>query len=119
MTFREQGAKARLCVLHYGEELFKTVGDAKHGYDALNMRNVVRKIPRRELGRCRGRKTVEKSCRTSHSVHHCTVAPPTPSARGRGVVKGKSKGAANILKSADSGSTSSGTHATRRGNCSN
>ena len=25
-----------------------TVGAAKHGYDALNMRNVFRKIPRRE-----------------------------------------------------------------------
>ena len=48
MAVREQGAKARLCVLHYGEGLFATVGAAKHGYDALNMRNVFRKIPRRE-----------------------------------------------------------------------
>ena len=44
MAVREQGAKARLCVLHFGEELFATVGAAKHGYDALNMRNVFRKI---------------------------------------------------------------------------
>ena len=48
MAVREQGAKARLCVIHFGEELFATVGAAKHGYDALNMRNVFRKIPRRE-----------------------------------------------------------------------
>ena len=47
MAVREQGAKARLCVLHHGEGLFATVGAAKHGYDALNMRNVFRKIPRR------------------------------------------------------------------------
>ena len=39
MAVREQGAKARLRVLHFGEELFATVGAAKHGYDALNMRN--------------------------------------------------------------------------------
>ena len=30
-------------VLNFGEELFAT-GAAKHGYDALNMRNVFRKI---------------------------------------------------------------------------
>ena len=48
MAVREQGAKARLRVLHFGEELFATVGTDKHGYDALNMRNVFRKIPRRE-----------------------------------------------------------------------
>ena len=48
MAVREQGAKARLCVIHFGEELFATVGAAKHGYDALNMRNVFRTIPRRE-----------------------------------------------------------------------
>ena len=35
-------------VLHFGEELFATVGAVKHGYDALNMRNECRKIPRRE-----------------------------------------------------------------------
>ena len=50
MAVREQGAKARLRVglLHFGEELFATVGAAKHGYDALNMRNECRKFPRRE-----------------------------------------------------------------------
>ena len=48
MAVQEQGAKARLCVLHFGEELFATVGAAKHGCDALNMRNVFWKIPRRE-----------------------------------------------------------------------
>ena len=32
----------------FGEELFAAVGAAKHGYDALSMRNVFRKIPRRE-----------------------------------------------------------------------
>ena len=50
IAVREQGVKAILCVLHFGEELFATVGAAKHGYDALNMRNVnlFRKIPRRE-----------------------------------------------------------------------
>ena len=72
-----------------------TVGATKYGYGALNMRNVFRKIPRRE-GRCRGRRTVEKSCRASPSVHHCTVAPPTPSGRGAGASStGKSKGAVN------------------------
>ena len=39
---------ARLRVLHFGEELFATVGTAKPDYDALNMHNVFRKIPRRE-----------------------------------------------------------------------
>ena len=34
--------------LHFVEELFATVGAAKHGHDALNVRNVFRKIPRRE-----------------------------------------------------------------------
>ena len=48
MAVREQGAKARLRVLHFGEELFATVGAAKHGYDALHMRNECRKIPRTE-----------------------------------------------------------------------
>ena len=48
MADREEGAKARLRVLHFGEELFATVGATKHGYDALNMRNEFRKIPRRE-----------------------------------------------------------------------
>ena len=37
MGVREQGAKARLCVLHFGEELFATVGATKHGYGAWNM----------------------------------------------------------------------------------
>ena len=48
MAVREQGANARLRVLHVVEELFATVGTAKQGYDALNKRNVYRKIPRRE-----------------------------------------------------------------------
>ena len=48
MAVREQGATAILRVLHFGEEMVATVGAAKHGYDALNMRNVFRKIPRRE-----------------------------------------------------------------------
>ena len=48
MAVREQGAKARLRVLHFGEELLATAGAAKYGYDALNMRNVFMKIPRRE-----------------------------------------------------------------------
>ena len=41
-------SSARLRVLHFGNELFTTVGAAKHGYDALNMHNVFRQIPRRE-----------------------------------------------------------------------
>ena len=69
MAVREQGAKARLRVLHFGEELFATVGATKHGYGAWNMRNVFRKIPRRE-----GDVAEEGQCRTSPSVHHCTVA---------------------------------------------
>ncbi len=48
MAVRDQGATPRLRVLHFREEMFATVGAAKHGYDALNMRNVFRKIPRRE-----------------------------------------------------------------------
>ena len=43
---------------------------------------------------------MEKSGRTSPSVQHCTVAPPTPSARGAGASStGQSKGAVNSLKS--------------------
>ena len=58
MAVREQGAKARLRVIHFGEELFATVGAVKHSYDALNMRNVFRKIARKEgdvaeEGQCR------------------------------------------------------------------
>ena len=48
MAVREQGAKTKLRVLHFGEELFEAVCAAKHGYDALNMRNELRKFPRRE-----------------------------------------------------------------------
>ena len=48
MAVREQGANARLRVLHFGKELFATVGAAKHGYDALNMRNVFLTIARWE-----------------------------------------------------------------------
>ena len=51
---------------------------------------------------------MEKRCRASPSVHHCTVAQPTPSAGVRGVVPGKVKGAGrlvNSLKSAASGLT--------------
>ena len=48
MAVREQGAKAILHVLHFGDDLFATVSVVKHGYDALNMRNVFRKIPRSE-----------------------------------------------------------------------
>ena len=40
--------RRRNFVLNFGEELFATVCAAKHGYNALNMRNVFRKIPRRE-----------------------------------------------------------------------
>ena len=46
-----------------------------------------------------------ESCRASPSVHHCTVAPPTPSAGGRAVVHRKVKEAVNSLKSAASGLT--------------
>ena len=38
----------RLRVLHFGEKLFATVSAAKHGHDALNMCNEIRKIARRE-----------------------------------------------------------------------
>ena len=48
MAVREQGANARLRVLHFGKELFATVGAAKHGYDALNMRNEFMAIARGE-----------------------------------------------------------------------
>ena len=49
MAVREQGAKARLRVLHFGKELFETVlGATKHGYDALNMGNVFKTIARGE-----------------------------------------------------------------------
>ena len=43
MTVRVQAAKEKLRVpvLHFGQELFATIGlvAAKHGYDALNVRN--------------------------------------------------------------------------------
>ena len=53
MAVREQGAKARLRV---GPTSFwkrdvrnsRSLSAAKHGYNALNMRNVFRKIPRKE-----------------------------------------------------------------------
>ena len=50
-------------------------------YDALHMCNVFRKIPKRD-----GDFAEEdgRSCRTLPSVHHCTVAHPTPSAGGQG-----------------------------------
>ena len=48
MEVREQGPNARFRVLQFGEQLFAIVGAAKQGYDALNMRNVFMKIPRRE-----------------------------------------------------------------------
>ena len=48
MDVREQGAKESRCVLHFGEDMVVTIGATKHGYDALNMHNVFRKIPRRE-----------------------------------------------------------------------
>ena len=53
MAVREEGAKARLRVLHFGEDLFATVGAAKHGYDALNMRamNVVKFLEGRAMSR--------------------------------------------------------------------
>ena len=35
-------------LLHFGEELFATVGAAKHGHYVLNIRNVFWKIVRRE-----------------------------------------------------------------------
>ena len=43
-----EGETSCTAVLHFGEELFATVGVAKYGYDALNMRNVFMKISRRE-----------------------------------------------------------------------
>ena len=48
MAVQEQGANARLRVLHFGEDMFATLGAAKHSYDALNTRNVFRKIRRSE-----------------------------------------------------------------------
>ena len=48
MAVREQGTKTILRVLHFGEELFATIGAAKHGYDAFYLRNVFRIIPRRQ-----------------------------------------------------------------------
>ena len=84
---------------------------------------------------------MEKSCRTSLSVYRCTVAPPTPSAGGQGRHPRESQRLVNSLKSTASGlttakreansflreattltqvsgSTSSGTQAARRGECS-
>ena len=48
---------------------------------------------------------MEKSCRTSPSVQHCTVALPTPSEGAGASSTGKSKGAVNSLTSAASGLT--------------
>ena len=105
MTGREQGAKAILRELHFGEELFATVGAAKLGYDALNMRNVFRKIPRREgivAEEGQWRRVVELRLQFIIALY---IAPPTPSAGVRGVVHGKVKGAVNSLTSATSGLT--------------
>ena len=90
---------ARLRVLHFGEELFATVGAAKHGYDALNMHNVFRKIPKREGDVAEKERTVETSCRTSPSLHCRTLQGTGASSTG------KSKGAVNSLTSAASGLT--------------
>ena len=86
---------------------------------------------------------MEKSCKTSHSVHNGTVAQKIPSEGSGPLSTGKSKAVVNTLKSAtmqrpDScktrckflprrdddtnasvGYTSSGTQAARRGKCSN
>ena len=75
--------------------LFATVDAAKHGYNALNMRNVFWKIPRRER---RKKDSGEESCITSPPVHHCTVFPPTPYPGGRDVVHGKVKGGGKQLE---------------------
>ena len=144
IAVREQGVKARLCVLHFGEELFATVGAAKHGYDALNMRNVFRKIPRREsdvAGEGQWRRVVELRLQFIIALYSSTNSI----CRGGGAgvwSMGKSMGAVNSLKSAASGltpakweanfslreattltqvfgSTSSDTQAARRGKCSN
>ena len=93
MAVREQGTKAiTSCTSFWRRAVRNSIGAAKHGYDALNMRNVFRKIPRREHDVAEEGLAVEKSYKTSFSVHHCTVAPPTPSAGGRGVTHGKVKG---------------------------
>ena len=47
---------------------------------------------------------METSCRTLPSVHHCTIAPPTPS-EGAGRRQRERQGAVNSLKSAASGLT--------------
>lgn len=49
----------RLCVLHFREELFTTVGTPKHGHITLNVCNTFWKITRKEHeimeeGHCRG-----------------------------------------------------------------
>ena len=65
--------------------------------DTLNMRNVFKKIPRRQGDVAEEGQWRRVRCRTSPSVHHCTVGPPTPSVRGRDVVHGKVKGCGRLL----------------------
>ena len=122
-------------------ELFATVDAAKHGYDALNMRNVIREIPRRK-----GDVTEERQwLRVFELRLQFIIAFSSTKSicRGAGASStGKSKGVANSLKSAASGLThakqdansslreattltqvsgsmSSGAQAARRGQCSN
>ena len=94
---------ATLRVLHFGEELFATVGATKYGYDALNMRNVFRKIPRREGDVAEKGQHLETSCRTSPSLH-CSSTNSICKETGVSST-GKSKGAVNSLTSAASGLT--------------
>ena len=84
---------ARLRVLHFGEELFATVGAAKHGYDALNMHNVFKKIPKREgdvAGKGQWRQVVELRL-------HSTVTVELHLQGDRGVLHGKVKGGGKQL----------------------
>ena len=101
MAVREQGAKARLRVLHFGKELFATVlGAAKHRYDAVNMRNVFMTIGEGDVAEERQwRRVVELRLPfiVALWLHQLHLQGD------RGVTHGKVKGVVNSLKSTASG----------------
>ena len=124
------------CTSFWRRAVRNSIGAAKHGYDALNMRNVFRKIPRREHDVAEEglwRRVIKLRFQFIIAQLHLQGAGASPT--------GKSKGTVNSLKSAASGltpakreancflreattltqvsgSTSSGTQAARRWKCS-
>ena len=113
-------------------------GAIKVGREMWGEKSGVRKVGREKRGRQKWDKKSVARKRTPPLVYRSTVAPPTPSAGGQGRHPRESQRLVDSLKSTASGltpakqeanssireatqvsgSTSSGTHAARRGECS-